>query len=164
MGAEAIREESGAKIRLLRLEDAPAVTRILREAPEAVFWREGLVEETLNAESTVALGSVLNGEVMGFLIGRQMADEAEILNLGVMPARRRKGEGGLLLEGALGEFRRRGANRVFLEVRESNRNAIAFYKKRGFSETGRREGYYREPEEAAVVMEKKLTQTEERSA
>src|SRR6266705_2993706 len=81
----------------------------------------------------------------------------EALNLAVEPERRGKGEGGELLKKALEELRAQGARRVFLEVRESNETGIAFYAKRGFVKTGRREGYYREPEEAAVVMELKLT-------
>jgi len=43
-----------------------------------------------------------------------------------------------------------------LEVRESNTRAKAFYRGLGFEEAGRREGYYRQPEEAAVVMRAKL--------
>jgi ribosomal-protein-alanine N-acetyltransferase len=46
---------------------------------------------------------------------------------------------------------------VFLEVRESNRAAIAFYDKHGFAKTGRRVRYYQDPVEAAILMEKKLT-------
>jgi ribosomal-protein-alanine N-acetyltransferase len=46
---------------------------------------------------------------------------------------------------------------VFLEVRESNQAAIAFYSKHGFAKMGRRPSYYRVPDEAAIVMEKKLT-------
>src|SRR5216684_590625 len=81
----------------------------------------------------------------------------EALSLAVEPERRGKGEGGELLKKALEELRASGTRRVFLEVRESNETGIAFYAKRGFVKTGRREGYYREPEEAAVVMELKLT-------
>jgi ribosomal protein S18 acetylase RimI-like enzyme len=46
---------------------------------------------------------------------------------------------------------------VFLEVRESNGAGVTLYGKHGFSKVGRREGYYRDPEEAALVMEKKFT-------
>ena len=115
MAAEARREESGVKIRQLRLEDAAAVTKILREAPEAVFWQQALVRGTLTWESSLALASDSNGEVIGFLIGRQIAEEeAEILNLAVVPARRIRGEGAALLEAAIREFKERGAKRVFL--------------------------------------------------
>ncbi len=55
------------------------------------------------------------------------------------------------------EFRVRHVSRLFLEVRESNKGGIAFYEKHGFLKTGRRAGYYHHPDEAAIVMEKKLT-------
>jgi ribosomal-protein-alanine N-acetyltransferase len=60
------------------------------------------------------------------------------------------------LMAALEEFQSREVSRVFLEVRESNQAGIAFYAKHGFSKTGLRPAYYRDPAEAAVMMEKKL--------
>jgi [ribosomal protein S18]-alanine N-acetyltransferase len=157
MAAETRRERVGAVIRTLREQDAAAVAEILRGALEAVFWPESSVKEVLASQSAVALVSETEGKAAGFLIGRQAADEAEILNLAVAQGSRRRGEGGALLEAALEEFRTRGVSRVFLEVRDSNAAGIAFYGKHGFSKIGRREGYYRDPFEAAIVMEKKLT-------
>ena len=46
---------------------------------------------------------------------------------------------------------RRGAGAVFLEVRESNRAARALYEKWAFLESGRRRGYYKDPEEDAIL-------------
>jgi ribosomal-protein-alanine N-acetyltransferase len=154
MGAEAKRHDAG--IRAFCAEDAPAVTKILREAPEAAHWPEESYRESLSLPGMVALVSERDGRVKGFLIGRQVADEAEILNLAVEPLGRRRGEGGGLLKAAMHEFRARGASRVFLEVRLSNATGIAFYERRGFFKTGGRAGYYRDPEEAAIVMELKL--------
>jgi ribosomal-protein-alanine N-acetyltransferase len=50
-----------------------------------------------------------------------------------------------------------GKHGVYLEVRESNLGAIAFYERLGFSSNGRRNNYYRNPDEAAVCMKKILT-------
>ena len=60
------------------------------------------------------------------------------------------------------EFRRQGiatkllghidSKYVFLEVRESNKLAQNLYRKLGFGEIGRREKYYDDPEESAIVM------------
>jgi ribosomal-protein-alanine N-acetyltransferase len=158
MGAEVKREGMQVAIRAFRATDAAAVTKILQDAPEAANWSGQGLGEAASWTGGVALVSEAEGVVSGFLIGRQVGDEAEILNLGVTPARRRRGEGGALLLAALYEFRSRGVSRVFLEVRESNEAGVAFYSKHGFSKTGRRSGYYREPAEAAIMMEKKLTQ------
>ena len=158
MATELRPERARSTIRTLRAEDASAVAEVLRQSAEAVFWPEASVKEVLEWKGALGLGSQAGGELVGFLIGRNVASEAEILNLAVAPGSRRKGEGGALLKAAIEEFRMRGVSRVFLEVRESNVTGISFYEKHGFSKAGRREGYYRDPSEAAIVMEKKLAE------
>ena len=157
MGTETKSQRAGAAIRVCRPEDVEDVTKILRDSAEAADWSAESFKESLSWASVVALVSGGEGQVTGFIIGRQVGDEAEILNLAVTPTRRREGEGGALLGAVLEEFAVRRVSRVFLEVRESNEAGIAFYSKHGFSKTGRRPGYYREPDEAAIVMERKLT-------
>ena len=44
-----------------------------------------------------------------------------------------------------------------LEVRASNEPAIKLYHKMDFKEIGKRRGYYKEPVEDALIMEKKFT-------
>ncbi len=156
MAAETKRESAGAKVRTFLPADATAVTGILKESPGAAHWTEASVRESAGWRGIVALVSESDGKVTGFIIGRQVEDQAEILNLAVSPAKRRKGEGGALLKAAMDEFRARHVSRVFLEVRESNETGIVFYAKHGFSERDIRLNYYHDPEEAAVVMEKKL--------
>ena len=90
--------------------------------------------------------------IHGFLVMRTAADESEILNLAVEPERRRQGIASALLAAALGASRAAGAKSVYLEVRESNAVAIAFYSRNGFEPAGRRARYYQNPPEAAVVM------------
>jgi [ribosomal protein S18]-alanine N-acetyltransferase len=158
MASELRREQERSPIRELRREDAGVVAEILRQSPEAVFWPEASVKEVLEWKGILGIACEPGGKLTGFLIGRQMADEAEVLNLAVALGNRGRGEGGALLRAAVEEFRSRGARRIFLEVRESNAAGIAFYKKHSFSLTGRREGYYRDPVEAAVVMEIKLAE------
>jgi ribosomal-protein-alanine N-acetyltransferase len=156
MGAEVKRETLGVAIRTLLPADVAAVTRILEEAAETANWSRKSLEELTISPGGLALVSEVDGEISGFLVGRQIVDEAEILNLGVARARRRRGDGGALLKAAMDELLVRGVSCVFLEVRESNEAGIAFYTKHGFAKTGRRRAYYRDPVEAAVLMEKKL--------
>jgi ribosomal-protein-alanine N-acetyltransferase len=156
MAADAQRQHSEATIRAFRPADAAAVTGIVVEASEAANWTRESYIEALTWPGIVAMVHEDEGKVTGFIIGRWAADEGEILNLAVKRARRRRGEGGVLLKAALDEFRLRGVRRAFLEVRESNEAGIAFYDKHGFSKTGRRAGYYRDRDEAAIVMEMNL--------
>ena len=78
----------------------------------------------------------------GFLLGRVIADEAEILTLAVDPACRRRGIAARLVDAFLTESKQRGAASAFLEVAESNSAARALYASAGFTESGRRRGYY----------------------
>jgi ribosomal-protein-alanine N-acetyltransferase len=157
MGAETKRERVGTNVRGFRPSDAAGLAAILRDAPEAANWTQASYREWMNSPGAVAFVSEVDGGVTGFIIGRQVVDEAEVLNVAVSPLARRKGQGGALLKAALEEFRARSVNRVYLEVRESNVAARAFYAKHGFLQAGKRLKYYRKPEEAAIVMEIRLT-------
>ncbi len=156
MAIETKHDPVAATIRAFSEADAAAAAEILRASPEAAQWTEWGFRELLGWRGVVALVSEHERKVSGFIIGRQVAEEAEILNLAVFAVKRGKGEGGALLKAAMDEFQARHVSRVFLELRESNEGGIAFYGKHGFSKSRRRAGYYRNPEEAAIVMERKL--------
>lgn len=79
----------------------------------------------------------------GFVLYRLAGDEAEVLALGVVPARRRRGLGRRLVIGVREDAGRRGAVAVFLEVAEDNAAARALYGDCGFAPVGRRPDYYR---------------------
>ena len=86
----------------------------------------------------------------GFLIGRAVTDEAEILTLAVDPEARRRGTGARLVQGFLTEAQNRGAASAFLEVAANNQPAICLYLQAGFGEAGLRRGYYTSADAAAV--------------
>ena len=93
-----------------------------------------------------------NEEVLGVLLWRDLGEEVEVLDMVVAPGHRRKGLGLHLLQRLVALVQEGGARVLFLEVRESNAAALALYRKAGFLETGRRAGYYRQPEEAALLL------------
>ena len=134
-------------------EDAAEVTEILREAPEAASWSEEALRETVKLPGVAALVSERDGAISGIVVGRRVLDEAEILNLAVTKGRRRQGEGRSLVGHILNRFAESHVSRVFLEVRESNVGAIAFYRGLGFEAIGTRRDYYQDPKESATVME-----------
>jgi ribosomal-protein-alanine N-acetyltransferase len=96
----------------------------------------------------------------GFLLGRAVAGEAELLTVAVAPESRGRGLGQRLVSRFLYQARLRGAEVAFLEVAEDNAPARATYARAGFAETGRRRGYYRTPEGRlvdALVLSRVLT-------
>ncbi len=78
----------------------------------------------------------------GFLLGRVAADEAELLTLAVLPARRRRGTARALLRAWQPLAKHQGAQTLFLEVDATNAAALALYTTEGFHQTGRRPSYY----------------------
>jgi ribosomal-protein-alanine N-acetyltransferase len=87
----------------------------------------------------------------GFVLARIAADEAEILTLAVVPARRRLGLAKALLLQAMLQAAARGAVAMLLEVAEPNAAARALYAGMGFVPVGRRRGYYAGGVDALVL-------------
>ena len=104
------------------------------------------------ASDVVFLVAAASDGVAGYVVAQDAADEGEILNLAVTPARHRDGIGRALVERVLVTLAGRGVQRVFLEVREGNAAARALYAALGFQEVGRRPRYYRRPVEDAIVL------------
>jgi ribosomal-protein-alanine N-acetyltransferase len=79
-------------------------------------------------------------------------DEAHITNIAVHPDYRRQGIGGLVMKTLMREAASLGIERMTLEVRVSNHEAIGLYKKMGFEEGGIRKKYYPDNQEDALIM------------
>jgi len=116
-----------------------AILARLHGACFADAWSETTLAELLASPGVFAFLAD-GGE--GFVLARAVAGEAEILSIGVVPAFRRKGIGRRLLSAAAIEAKRRGAERLFLEVASDNSPALALYRRAGFVKVGRRTGYY----------------------
>lgn len=78
----------------------------------------------------------------GFIVYRVVADEAEIISIGVAPTARRAGIAAAMLEIAARDTQQRGAKNLFLEVARDNTAALGLYQSAGFSEIGIRPKYY----------------------
>ena len=137
-------------VREMLPSDVPALSAILKESPEASSWPEESLLES--AHSGVAWVAEAEGCAIGFLIGRGVLDEFEILNLAVAQCYRRRGIATRLLGTMAAWTKESGTRRAFLEVRASNAAAMALYVQNSFSPCGRRVRYYQYPVEDAVVL------------
>jgi len=142
-------------VRGLKIEDRPAIERILAESPEAAPWSADSLLEAARSGMRV-WAAELSGETSGFLVGRHAAGEFEILNLAVLRAHRRRGIASRLLDTALRWARGAGTERMLLEVRASNEAAIRLYARHGFTACGRRTQYYQSPPEDALLFARTL--------
>lgn len=134
--------------------DASHAARIARL--EAAYfptpWSEKQVATGLASERYHISGVLAGGEVLGYLAWFTAADEAEIVNLLVVPAARRQGLGRCILTHVLQSCHVKGIRYLYLEVRETNAPAIALYASCGFARCGVRPQYYPDTLEAAVLM------------
>ncbi|WP_147194857.1 ribosomal protein S18-alanine N-acetyltransferase [Pantoea sp. MBD-2R] len=95
------------------------------------------------------------GEQMAaFAITQVVLDEATLFNLAVDPAFQRQGLGRELLQHLISELEARGILTLWLEVRASNRPAIALYEQLDFNEVSVRRNYYptADGKEDAIIM------------
>lgn len=90
----------------------------------------------------------------GFVVYRIVADEAEIITIGVAPDARRGGIAAAMLAIAENDAFKRGAKKMFLEVAETNNAARALYEKNGYHMVGTRPKYYDGVD--AIIMEKQI--------
>ena len=95
-------------------------------------------------------------EVVGYTVARSVLERGEILNLAVHPEHRRRRIASRLLHAALDALWEEGVRLAFLDVRESNGGARAFYERHGFSEVGKRRNYYRYPREDALILARSM--------
>jgi len=94
----------------------------------------------------------LDGKVVGILIGWFIVDEIHIATFATHPDFRQRGIGKKLLSFALQSASDEGAVFSLLEVRESNAAALKMYRQFGYVEDGRRENYYSDNGEDAILM------------
>jgi ribosomal-protein-alanine N-acetyltransferase len=97
--------------------------------------------------------------LLGFVLVRSAADEAEILTIAMRPGQRGRGHGRMLMEEAMRRLYRDRIAACFLEVDRGNEAALKLYRRLGFSEVGRRKEYYRSKaagEGTALVMRAQL--------
>jgi ribosomal-protein-alanine N-acetyltransferase len=97
--------------------------------------------------------------LLGYVVALVMADEAEIADVAVARAVRRRGVGRALLERMIADVMDEGVRSLYLEVRESNVAARALYDSLGFVPVGRRRGYYQHPAEDALLLRRDLAPT-----
>ena len=105
-------------------------------------WPAPDIAELIAAPGAFALAAERDAAVVGFILCRAIAGEAEILTLAIDPAARRSGLARALVEAAAGLARVAGAEAMFLEVAEDNLPAISLYEGTGFVRAGLRRGYY----------------------
>jgi [ribosomal protein S18]-alanine N-acetyltransferase len=137
-----------------RPRDAAAIAA-LHAASFQRGWGEDEIYRLLIDRAVVAHRAMVRRGMVGFILSRMAANEAEILSVAIAPARRGRGLSRPLLDLHLRSLAGLGARTVFLEVDEHNEPACRLYGGAGFGEVGRRSGYY-ESGATALVLRRDL--------
>ena len=154
---ERAQREKTAKlvIRELKAEDAAAAAEIEYQSfPDP--WSQNGILDTVSNPSTVCLLAEKAGKAVGYLFAYRAGDEAEIARIAVAGEQKRQGVGKSLMRTLEEIGKKKQIRRLLLDVRESNREARAFYEKMAFQEDGIRRGFYQDPPEDAVLMSREL--------
>ena len=139
-------------------EDIARVMEIAAALPGAPHWSEYvyagvLAPDAVPARIALVADDPLTG-LVGFLVAVLIPPQAELESIAVLAHTQRQGIGALLFAELMAVAKKKQITEVMLEVRESNRPARAFYASAGFVQTGRRTGYYSDPKEDAVLLQR----------
>lgn len=94
----------------------------------------------------------VGGELVGYAGMWVLFEEAHITNVAVMPDYRNHGYGERIMRGMMAEAAKLGAEKMTLEVRESNGTAQRLYARLGFVKGGYRPRYYSDTGEGALLL------------
>ena len=153
------------RIRKAIADDIRSMIDLAAVSATAAHWTEQQYRDLLSPASSVRrLAIVAEGSpepvsepvtptksLLGFLIARFLTPDCELENIAVSPVVRRRGIGRQLLEALKLAASETNCESVFLEVRESNQAARAFYESVGFKRDGSRKSYYSNPMEDAIL-------------
>ena len=141
-------------IEIKRIQRQPDLAQAIYAVMVTVYpvspWALEQIQADLSQDQTWYALAYDGAEVIGFLAVQENLFEAEVLQIAVLPSYQ-----GQKIATALFDFLP-ADKEIFLEVRESNRPALLFYKKEKFEEIARRKAYYHAPIEDAIVMKREI--------
>ena len=117
-------------------------------------WSENSVASELNNPLSLWLVALDGERLAGYVGSQTVMDESDMMNLAVHPDYRCQGIGSRLVDELIKELKKKGSQRLTLEVRVSNEPAKRLYDELGFSEIAVRKRYYSHPKEDALILRK----------
>jgi len=152
-------------IRRMTEADLDRVLAIAQDLPQAPHWTRPAWLNAINSQfepesapHRIALvihasdAGPQSGSILGFAVASLLPPQAELETIAVAQESQRLGLGELLFRALTIELKAAGVSELLLEVRASNRPALAFYAALGFVKTGIRSSYYADPIEDAILM------------
>lgn len=134
-------------------------SEILAELEKLCFphpWSQKAIEDEASNPCAYFVTAVDDDKVLGYGGMHCTHHECYVDNIAVFGHQRRKGVGTAIVKALIAEALRQDAEFISLEVRPSNRAAVALYTKLGFLEEGRRRNFYTYPTEDALILTRRF--------
>ena len=148
------------------LDEVVAIERNSSKSP----WPAEYFRSSLENSTNLSYVLMRKDKPIGYVIASLAINSADILNIAIDSRYQRQGHATNLLSHLIGELGKRGAKEFFLDVRVSNKGAIAFYKSQGFEQISLRKNYYmknsnyRTEREDGIIMRLEIATTEIKNA
>lgn len=148
-------------VRIAEARDVEAIVALEAEAFTQDPWPAGYLAEAVAGALYGVVVHVVESQgdeptVVGHAITSIVFEVAELQRIAVTVGQRRRGHAAALLDAVRAEATGKGAERLLLEVRDTNAGALAFYKRAGFAEIDRRPRYYSDGT-TAIILEIELS-------
>ncbi|HEX6773951.1 MAG TPA: N-acetyltransferase [Acidobacteriaceae bacterium] len=145
-----------AELRLFRRSDLAELLRLdARCFPPRIAYSGSELEYFVRHPRSTTIVAEVDGQIAGFCVVdwklQSGMKTGHFITVDVAPERRRAGIGRLLMQAGESELLRAGCLAVVLEVAANNQDALAFYERLGYRETGRIPGYYADGANAQVM-------------
>ncbi|MDO4288479.1 MAG: ribosomal protein S18-alanine N-acetyltransferase [Eubacterium sp.] len=140
-------------LRLMTPEDAQAVYAVSQACGLGSWSLDSYTREAVNPVAKYLVAEA-EDKIAGFAGIWCVVDEAQVMNVGVLPEYRGQGLGKRLMEGLWQQAADAGCSLMTLEVKADNTAALALYRGQGFEVTGVRKDYYPGPVDG-LMMERR---------
>ena len=144
---------SKVNIRPMNIDDTLQVYNI-EKTIFSLPWSQKSFMEACQKPENIYLVALIEGQVVGYCGMWTVMEEGNITNMAVACQHRRNGIAFLLMKEMERIAAPKGITAFFLEVRESNVNAIKLYEKMEYKSIGIRKNFYEKPVENAIIMSK----------
>lgn len=139
------------QLRKMTENDLPQVLDLQRELAFQ-DWNEKQFLSEIKASYAYCVVCEIDGKIQGYAIFHLLGPDSELLSIATRETEQRKGIGSQLLHAGLDQLT--NEDQCFLEVRDGNAKARAFYEKHGFKLYNVRKKYYADGEDAALYVKK----------
>ncbi len=140
------------RFRRMKKDDVPQIVHLEKTIFKDAWTENHFLAEIENKNISYPCIMQEGEKIIGYAVVWHFSGELHISNFAIVAEQRRKGYGQLLLDHILKKFS--AYQEAFLEVRISNKPAIALYKKNGFEALYVRSAYYEDGEDALVMVNK----------